>query len=78
MPDAPAQPRLRIRRVRRAVATTAAVVFLAAWAAVGALGKGAQTTSAVSSSPAASAETEQDTSGDATAEAPPDVVTSQS
>jgi hypothetical protein len=76
MSDAPPGPRARIRRIRRAVATAAAIVFLGAWAAVGALGKGAAATEAAASTGAAAgaASDEATSSSDAL----PPVVTSQS
>ncbi len=80
MSDAPPSPRVRIRRIRRAVATGAAIVFLGAWAAVGALGKG--TASKPSSATAASvsgadATTSQDGADTQSGSLPP-VTTSQS
>jgi hypothetical protein len=80
MSDAPTEPRTRIRRVRRAVATTAVVVFLGAWAAVGALGRGAEATQAASSPAATREATDPGAGGGAASQAGtlPDVVTSQS
>jgi hypothetical protein len=83
----------RIRRIRRAVATAAAVVFLGVWAAVGALGKGAASTSSsatagTSAASQADGSSQSGTSSQADgssqsgatsqADALPDVVTSQS
>ena len=78
MPDAPPSPRVRIRRIRRAVATGAAIVFLGAWAAVGALGKGtASKPSSATAAPETDATTSQDGADTQSGSLPP-VTTSQS
>ena len=80
MPDAPPSPRVRIRRIRRAVATGAAIVFLGAWAAVGALGKGTESTSssATAASVSGSDATASQDGADTQSGSLPPVTTSQS